>query len=119
MAKRTKNKEKDNQVIYKTIHRKLKIDQHESHKKREWIQVLRKIKQFRFSSGSHSSRYSYQISGGLGKYGIVIARKGAYPWSFVTQNFGNQVSDDFNLTTRNLFWFNLFWVYGSIDWTIQ
>jgi hypothetical protein len=49
MAKRTKNKEKDNQVIYKTIHRKLKIDQHESHKKREWIQVLRKIKQFRFS----------------------------------------------------------------------
>ena len=33
MAKRKKNEEKDNQVIYKTIHRKLKIDQHESHKK--------------------------------------------------------------------------------------
>jgi hypothetical protein len=28
--------------IYKTLHRKLKIEQHESTKNREWIRVLRK-----------------------------------------------------------------------------
>jgi len=35
-------------TIYKTLHRKLEIEQHEHHKKRGWTQVFRNGKQFLF-----------------------------------------------------------------------
>jgi hypothetical protein len=52
-------KEKEQTTIYKTLHRKLKIEQHEHHqaKHRGWTQVIRKDKQFLIRCW-HSSCYS-------------------------------------------------------------
>jgi len=41
-----KKKTKGQTTIYKTLHRKLKIEQHEPTTNRGWTQVLRKSKQF-------------------------------------------------------------------------
>ena len=49
MAKRKRTKWQT--TIYKTLHRKLKIEQHKHNKKLWWTQVLRKGKQLVFRKG--------------------------------------------------------------------
>jgi hypothetical protein len=43
-------------VIYKTVHRKLKIEQHEPHKNRMWTRVIRKYTSMQFNTYGDCSK---------------------------------------------------------------
>ena len=80
-------------MIYKTPHRKLKIEQHEPHKQRGWIWVLRKSGSSCSSSGFHwlSLIISPVIGHERGMDRIIITRNGTHPWSFVARLFRNGI----------------------------
>jgi hypothetical protein len=73
-------------MIYKTLHRKLEIEQRDSHKNQGWTQVLRMRKQLLLYYW-HPSCYSGYKLYEWGKDGIVITSSEIYPWSFETRIF--------------------------------
>jgi len=92
-------------MIYKTVHRKLNIEQHEPNYK-----TWEKLTCFGRESSSRSTCVTRcvslvtnpDVSHDGGKDRIVITIQRTCPWSFVTHTFRNgQQRDDFNLTTGN------------------
>ena len=76
-------------MIYKTLHKKQKIEQHEPHRKKPMVNsVLRKDKQYTCSTSGISRDTLVKnplICYEWGKGGIGITTKRIYPWLCVTQ----------------------------------
>ena len=80
-------------IIYKTLQRKLKIEQHEHHWNRVWTQVLRKGKRFLLHKRLTWCYSCYtNDKSKWGKDRNVITTNETYPWTFVTQILRNGVT---------------------------
>ena len=98
-TKRTKGQT----TIYKTLHRKLKIEQRIPQKTEDELGCFGRVTNSCSTCGTRRVVLVTNpvISNERGKYRIVITTNATYTWSFVTQMFRNFRSDDINLTTRN------------------
>jgi hypothetical protein len=70
-------------LIYKTLHRKPKIEQHEPYKNHGWNQLLWKGKQFLHRSATVVTEQCH----GWGKNRLMNTTNGTYSWSLICGTF--------------------------------
>ena len=76
-------------MIYKTLHRKLKIEQHEPHKNGGEFKSSRRVNSSCSTRGTRRiTLVTYPMtSHEWGMTGMWCSTNGTYPWSFETQVF--------------------------------